>query len=60
MSHITAKVKQAVYLGGSYEYVVTSELGEIFIISALQSEPVQVGEQVYLGLSVQGLAILSE
>jgi iron(III) transport system ATP-binding protein len=53
-------VKQATYLGGTYEYTVSTELGDIFLTAPLQTASAQVGEAVLLGLSMQGVAVLSQ
>ena len=57
---IPAKVLQATYLGGSYEYLLDCALGQVFVIAALQSEPAMAGQAIFLGLSEKGLALLPD
>ncbi len=53
------QVKQATYLGGSYEYTVSTELGDIFLISPLRSAVARSGDLVILSLFSQGVAVLA-
>jgi iron(III) transport system ATP-binding protein len=53
------QVKQATYLGGSYEYTVSTDLGDIFLISPLRAAVAKTGDQVVLSLFSQGVAVLA-
>jgi iron(III) transport system ATP-binding protein len=53
-------VKQATYLGGSYEYTVSTELGDVFLISPLRAGVAKTGDAVTLRLFSQGVAVLAE
>ncbi len=56
---LQGQVKQATYLGGSYEYTVSTELGDIFLISPLRAAVAQTGDLVVLSLFAQGVAVLA-
>jgi iron(III) transport system ATP-binding protein len=57
-SALRGQVKQATYLGGSYEYTVSTELGDIFLISPLRASVAKEGDVVLLSLFEQGVAVL--
>ena len=56
---LPGQVKQATYLGGSYEYTVSTLLGDIFLISPLRSAVAKAGDTVVLRLFSQGVAVLA-
>jgi iron(III) transport system ATP-binding protein len=56
---LAGQVKQATYLGGSYEYTVSTELGDVFLISPLRSAVAKLGDAVVLSLFSQGVAALA-
>jgi iron(III) transport system ATP-binding protein len=57
--HLAGRVKQATYLGGSYEYSISTEQGEIFLIIPLQAAVAETGDAVELRLSPLGVAAIS-
>ncbi len=56
---LPGQVMRATYLGGSYEYTVSTELGDIFLISPLRSAVAKAGDAVVLRLFSQGVAVLA-
>jgi iron(III) transport system ATP-binding protein len=60
VDHLPGRVKQATYLGGSYEYTISTERGEIFLIIPLQAAVAEVGAAVELRLSPLGVAVIND
>jgi iron(III) transport system ATP-binding protein len=56
---LRGQVKQATYLGGSYEYTVATDLGDVFLISPLRAAVAKTGDAVVLSLFAQGVAVLA-
>jgi iron(III) transport system ATP-binding protein len=56
---LSGQVKQATYLGGSYEYTVSTALGDVFLISPFRAAVAKQGDSVVLSLLSQGVAVLT-
>jgi iron(III) transport system ATP-binding protein len=56
---LRGQVKQATYLGGSYEYTVATDIGDVFLISPLRAAVAKTGDPVVLSLFAQGVAVLA-
>ena len=57
---IHAKVNNASFVGNSYQYILNSAAGKLYVISGDTNNIFKVGEEVYLNLNVQDVKILND
>jgi iron(III) transport system ATP-binding protein len=57
---LPAKVVRSVYLGSLYEYTVSSELGELFLVNHDVTMPFSVGQAIDLRLAEHGVSVIFE
>jgi iron(III) transport system ATP-binding protein len=57
---LPAKVLRSVYLGSLYEYAVSSELGELFLVNHDVITPFAPGEAIELRLAEYGVSVIYE
>jgi iron(III) transport system ATP-binding protein len=57
---LLAKVVRSVYLGSLYEYTVSSELGELFLVNHDVTAPFSPGQEVQLRLAEHGVSVIFE
>jgi len=57
---IHAKVNNASFVGNSYQYILNSEAGKLYVISGDTNNIFKVGEEVYLNLNEQDVKILND
>ena len=57
---ITTKIIQAAYVGSHYQYVVSSNIGELFIVSNETINYLKINEEVFLTFDVGGITILQD
>jgi iron(III) transport system ATP-binding protein len=57
---LMARVVRSVYLGSLYEYTVSSELGELFLVNHDVTAPFAVGQEVQLRLAEHGVSVIFE
>ena len=57
---IHAKVNNASFVGSSYQYILNSSAGKLYVISSDTNNIFKVGEDVYLNLNVQDVKILND
>ena len=57
---IHAKVNNASFVGNSYQYILNSAAGKLYVISGETNNIFKVGEEVYLNLNEQDAKILND
>ena len=57
---IHAKVNNASFVGNSYQYILNSAAGKLYVISGDTNNIFKVGEEVYLNLNEQDVKILND
>ena len=57
---INASVNNASFVGNSYQYIVNSEVGKIYVVSSDTNEIFNVGENVYLKFDEKELRLLND
>ena len=57
---IHAKVNNASFVGNSYQYILNSAAGKLYVISGETNNIFKVGEEVYLNLNEQDVKILND
>jgi len=57
---IHAKVNNASFVGNSYQYILNSAAGKLYVISGDTNNIFKVGEEVYLNLNEQDAKILND
>ena len=57
---IYASVNNASFVGNSYQYIVNSKVGKIYIVSSDTNEIFNVGENVYLKFDEKELRLLND
>ena len=55
---IKGVVLKSVYLGGYVEYLLETELGELFAVDYQSNQVVSVGETVFVSIAEQGIALV--
>ena len=57
---IYASVNNASFVGNSYQYIVNSKVGKIYVVSSDTNEIFKVGENVYLNFDEKELRLLND
>ena len=57
---INASVNNASFVGNSYQYIVNSKVGKIYVVSSDTNEIFNVGENVYLNFDEKELRLLDD
>ncbi|MDC3054676.1 ABC transporter ATP-binding protein [Candidatus Pelagibacter sp.] len=57
---INASVNNASFVGNSYQYIVNSKVGKIYVVSSDTNEIFNVGENVYLKFNEKELRLLND
>ena len=57
---IYASVNNASFVGNSYQYIVNSKVGKIYVVSSDTNEIFKVGENVYLNFDEKELQLLND
>ncbi len=57
---IHATVNNASFVGSSYQYILNSKIGKLYVISANTSNNYNVGESVYLSFNKEEIRILND
>ncbi len=57
---ICASVNNASFVGSSYQYIVNSKVGKIYVVSSDTNEIFKVGENVYLNFDEKELRLLND
>jgi len=57
---IHASVNNASFVGSSYQYILNSKIGKLYVISGDTSNPFKVGEEVFLSIDEKDIKILND
>ena len=57
---IEAKVNNASFVGSSYQYILNSQIGKLYVISRETNKAFGVGEEVYLNFNEEDVKILND
>ncbi|MDA8937268.1 ABC transporter ATP-binding protein [Candidatus Pelagibacter sp.] len=57
---IHATIKNASFVGSSYQYILNSKIGNLYVVSGNTNDVFKVGEEVFLSFDVQDIKILNE
>ena len=57
---IHASVNNASFVGSSYQYILNSKIGKLYVISGDTSNPFKVGEEVFLSLDEKDVKVLND
>ena len=57
---IHAKIKSASFVGSSYQYILNSNIGNLYVVSGDTNDVFKVGEEVFLSIDEKDIKILNE
>ena len=57
---IHATVNNASFVGSSYQYILNSKLGKLYVISNDTNDVFEVGEEVFLNLNEKDIRVLND
>ena len=57
---IHATVKSASFVGSSYQYILSSKIGELYVVSGDTTDIFKVGEEVFLSIDEKDIKILND
>ena len=57
---IHATIKNASFVGGSYQYILNSKIGNLYVVSGDTNDVFKVGEEVFLSINAKDIKILSD
>ena len=57
---IHATIKNASFVGSSYQYILNSKLGKLYVISNDTNDVFEVGEEVFLNLNEKDIRVLND
>ncbi|MDC0356268.1 ABC transporter ATP-binding protein [Candidatus Pelagibacter sp.] len=57
---IHATIKNASFVGSSYQYILNSKIGNLYVVSGDTNDVFKVGEEVFLSIDKQDIKILNE
>jgi iron(III) transport system ATP-binding protein len=57
---IHATIKNASFVGSSYQYILNSKIGKLYVISGDTNNPFKVGEEVFLSLDEKDVKVLND
>ena len=57
---INATVNNASFVGSSYQYILNSNLGKLYVVSGDTNDIFKVGEEVFLSINEQEVKILND
>ena len=57
---INAKINNASFVGSSYQYILNSKAGKIYVVSGDTNNIFKVGEEVFLSLNKRDIKILND
>ena len=57
---IEAKVNNASFVGSSYQYILNSKIGKVYVISKETNQTFKVGDEVYLTFNEEDVKILND
>ena len=57
---IHATIKNASFVGSSYQYILNSKIGNLYVVSGDTNDVFKVGEEVFLSINAKDIKILSD
>ena len=57
---IHASIKSASFVGSSYQYILSSKIGELYVVSGDTTDIFKVGEEVFLSIDKKDIKILND
>jgi iron(III) transport system ATP-binding protein len=57
---IHASIKSASFVGSSYQYILSSKIGELYVVSGDTTDIFKVGEEVFLSINEKDIKILND
>ena len=57
---IHATVKNASFVGSSYQYILNSKIGKIYVVSGDTNDIFKIGEKVFLSINEKEIKILND
>ena len=57
---IHAIIKNASFVGSSYQYILNSKIGKLYVVSGDTNDVFKVGEDVFLSIDAKDIKILSD
>ena len=57
---IHATVNNASFVGSSYQYILNSNVGKLYVVSGDTNDVFKVGEEVFLSINEQEVKILKD
>ena len=57
---IHATIKNASFVGSSYQYILNSKIGNLYVVSVDTNDVFKVGEEVFLSINEKDIKILSD
>jgi iron(III) transport system ATP-binding protein len=57
---IHASIKSASFVGSSYQYILSSKIGELYVVSGDTTNIFKVGEEVFLSIDEKDIKILND
>ena len=57
---IHASIKSASFVGSSYQYILSSKIGELYVVSGDTTDIFQVGEEVFLSIDEKEVKVLND
>ena len=57
---IHSKIKNASFVGSSYQYILNSKIGELYVVSGDTNDIFKVGEEVFLSINEKDIKILND
>jgi iron(III) transport system ATP-binding protein len=57
---IHASIKSASFVGSSYQYILNSKIGELYVVSGDTTDIFKVGEEVFLSINEKDIKILND
>jgi iron(III) transport system ATP-binding protein len=57
---IHASVNNASFVGSSYQYILSSKIGELYVVSGDTTDIFKVGEGVFLSIDEKDIKILND
>ena len=57
---IYASIKSASFVGSSYQYILSSKIGELYVVSGDTTDIFKVGEEVFLSINEKDIKILND
>jgi len=57
---IHATIKNASFVGSSYQYILNSKIGNLYVVTGDTNDVFNVGEEVFLSIDEKDIKILNE